>query len=96
VRFDDLIRRQLRLFREDYADLIEACTAAERAYDRASREDAEERYGEYLELVQDGIDALAGIRDAYASTLEPAAADEYAAAFAREVKRRLPRFTMTL
>lgn len=96
MRFADLIRRQLVLFQEDYADLIQACTAAERAYDRSPREEAEERYGEYLDLVDEGVEALAGIRDAYASTLEPDAAREYEETFAREVGRRLPRFSVGL
>jgi hypothetical protein len=96
MRFADLVRRQITLFEEDYADLIESCVAAERAYDRAPREEAEERYGEYLELVEEGTDALGEIRDAYASTLEPSAAEEYEQAFAREVGRRLPRFSVGL
>ena len=53
-RFDDLIDRRLAFFVEDNADLIEACEAAERAYDRAGREEAEERYSEYLDLIEEG------------------------------------------
>jgi hypothetical protein len=90
--FADLVERQLALFSEDYADLIERCDGAERAYDRAPREDAEERYAEYLDLVEEGAGALAEIRDAYAQTLEPEQAEAYEAAFEREVNRRLPRF----
>lgn len=96
MRFGDLIERQLALFREDYADVIDACTAAERAYDRAGREEAEERYSEYLDLVEEGSDALADIRDTYASTLEPDAAREYEQAFEDAVRRRLPRFASGL
>ena len=93
MRFADLIERQLALFGEDYADLIEACRAAERAYDRAGRDEAEERYGEYLELVEEGTEALVDIRSAYVSTLDPPEAAEYEEAFDREVKRRLPAFS---
>ena len=96
LRFADLIERQLGLFRQDCGDLIDACAAAERAYDRAGREEAEERYAEYLELVEEGSDALAEIRDAYASTLEPEAAEEYVHRFDQEVGRRLPRFVLGL
>jgi len=96
VRFSDLIQRQLTLFQTDFGDLIEACTAAERAYDRAGREEAEERYAEYLELVEEGTDALIEIRDTYASTLEPDAAGEYVERFDHEVGRRLPRFALGL
>ena len=90
--FVDLIERQLAFFRADNADLIERCAEAERAYDRAPREEAEERYAEYLDLVEEGVDALAEIRDTYAQTLEPDQAKSYGAAFQREVRRRFPRF----
>ena len=96
MRFADLIKRQLDLFREDYADLIEACDRAERAYDRAGREEAEERYAAYLELVEEGTDALAEIRDGYAATLGSETAEEYVVRFDAEVERRLPRFALEL
>ena len=57
-RFEDLIGRQIAIFREDYADLLESCAQAERAYDRAGPEEAEERYAVYLELVEEASDAL--------------------------------------
>lgn len=94
--FGDLIDRQLALFREDYADLIERCDEAERAYDRAPRDEGEERYAEYLELVEEGTDALAEIRDTYVQTLESEQAEAYGQAFEREVNRRLPRFAVGL
>lgn len=96
MRFADLIQRQLALFREDYADLIEACDQAERAYDRAGREEAEERYAAYLELVEEGTDALVEIRDTFAATLETDMADEYVRRFDTEVERRLPQFALDL
>ena len=95
-RFSDLIQRQLGFFTEDNADLIAACDEAERAYDRAGREEAEERYAAYLELVEEAVDALSEIRDTYASTLEEDVAEEYERAFDHEVGRRLPRFTLGL
>jgi hypothetical protein len=94
--FADVIQRQLAFFREDNADLIRRCEEGERAYDRAGREEAEERYSEYLDLVELGTDALAEIRDTYAATLEPDQAESYEAAFASEVNRRLPRFGLGL
>lgn len=96
MRFADLIQRQLALFREDCGDLIDACAAAERAYDRAGRDEAEERYAEYLELVEEGTEALVEIRDAYASTLDPEAVEEYVRRFDHEVGRQLPRFALGL
>ena len=95
-RFDDLIGRQLGFFVEDNAELIEACEAAERAYDRAGRDEAEERYSEYLDLIEEGGDALTETRDTYASTLDPDVAEEYEEAFDAAVRRRLPRFAVVL
>jgi hypothetical protein len=95
-RFDDLIERQLGFFVEDNSDLIDACEAAERAYDRAGREEAEEKYSEYLDLVEEGGEALAEIRDTYGATLEPDVAEEYEEAFDAAVRRRLPRFAVAL
>jgi len=94
--FADLIERQLALFREDYSDLIEQCDEAERAYDRAGRDEAEERFATYLELVEEGREALEEIRDTYARTLEPEPAETYEQAFNREVGRHLSRFGLGL
>jgi hypothetical protein len=96
TRFADLIDRQLAIFQEDNADLIAACDAAERAYDRAGRDEAETRYAEYLDLVEVGVDELAETRDTFASTLDEDAAAEYELAFEAAVKRRLPRFAVGL
>jgi hypothetical protein len=94
--FEELIERQITFFREDHADLVERCLAAERAYDHAPRTEAEQRYAEYLELVEEAVDTLAEIRDNYARTLEHEQAELYEAAFELEVKRRLPRFGLGL
>ena len=61
-RFADVISRQLDLFERDEADLIRQCVEAERAYDRADRDEAEERYGDYVDLVETGTEALADLR----------------------------------
>lgn len=95
-RFGELIERQLDLFETDYADLIAECEAAGRAYDDAPREDAEERYAAYLEVVESGREVLVEIRDGYAATLDEAVAREYAEAFNHAVARRLPRFALEL
>ena len=90
-RFGDLVRRQLDLFAEDERELLAESDAAERAYDAADRDDAEEAYGDYqlvLEAVADGLEEL---RDTYASTLDDAAAEDYAQAFARAVRKRFPK-----
>jgi hypothetical protein len=95
-RFADVIARQLDLFVRDNLELLEECDAAELAYDRAAREEAEERYGDYQDLVETGTELLADLRDNFASTLDDAAAEEYEDAFNRAVARRLPRFGLEI
>jgi hypothetical protein len=95
-RFAEVISRQLDLFVRDNLDLIEACDTAERAYDRAERVEADERFGDYQELVEDGTEILAELRDNFASTLDEASAEEYEAAFNRAVEKRLPRFGLEI
>jgi class 3 adenylate cyclase len=94
VSFEDLIRRQLDLFEQECAGLIADCDAAERAYDAADRDEAEERYGDYLDLVETGTDRLAELRDGFASTMDEDAAEAYEAEFNRTVQARLPRFAL--
>jgi hypothetical protein len=95
-RFAEVIARQLDLFVHDELELLEACDTAERAYDRAGRGQAEERYGDYQELVETGTEILADLRDHFASTLDEAAAEEYEDAFNRAVAKRLPRFGLEI
>jgi hypothetical protein len=95
-RFADVIRRQLDLFVREQRGLIEDCVAAERAYNEADRDEAEERYGDYVDLVETGTEILADIRDSFARTLDEETADEYEAAFNRAVVKRLPRFALEI
>jgi len=95
-RFAELIARQLDLFVRDNLELLEACDEAERAYDRAGREEAEERFGDYQELVETGTEILADLRDNFASTLDETVAEEYEDAFNRAVVKRLPRFGLEI
>ena len=90
--FADVIERQLDLFLGEHAGLIHDTEAALRAYNDASREEAEERYGDFLDLVETGTDELTAMRDAYAQTLDEESADEYRDAFNRFVRKQLPRF----
>ena len=96
LRFAHLVERQLELFRQEHAGLIRDCEAALAAYNRASREDAEERYGDYLDLVDTGREALVEYRDAYARTLDEKVATDYEDEFNRLVRKRLPRFALEL
>jgi hypothetical protein len=95
-RFADVISTQLDLFARDHAGLIEECKKAESAYDRAARDEAEERYGDYQDLVETGTEILADLRDNFGSTLADAAALEYEAEFNRAVRKRLPRFALEI
>lgn len=91
-RFAEVISRQLELFEREEADLIRQCEEAERRYDRAGRDEAEELYGDYVDLVESGTEALADLRYGYAATLDEGASEVYEREFNRAVKKRLPRF----
>jgi len=85
-RFRDVIARQLDLFAEDGADLLDDVRELERRYDRADRDEAEEAYGDYADAVDAVKDALADMRDRFASTL--GAPEEYETAFENAARRR--------
>jgi hypothetical protein len=95
-RFEDVIARQLDLFEREHADLVRECEEAEAAYDRAPRDEAEERFGDYQDLVETATEALADLRDHFASTLSGSAAEQYQAEFNRAVGKRLPRFSLEI
>lgn len=95
-RFAELIARQLDLFEQQDADFLQRVEDAERAYDDADREDAEEVYGRFQELVEHGTEALAEMRDAFAATLDVDGAEEYLAEFNQAVIDRLPRFGLEI
>ncbi len=95
-RFLDLVERQLALFEQERAGLMRDAETALRAYDVAERDEAEQRYGDYLDLVETGQGELVEIREAYAATLDDDAAEEYRDRFNRAVRKRLPRFGLEL
>jgi hypothetical protein len=95
-RFADLISRQLDLFEREHRGLIEDCLAAEQSYNHAERDEAEERYGDYVDLVETGTELLADLRDNFAGTLDEEAAEEYTAAFNRAVLKRFRRFALEI
>jgi hypothetical protein len=96
ARFAELIESQLDLFERDDAAFLARVDEAERDYDRADREDAEEIYGRFQELVEFGTETLAEMRDAYAATLDEEAAKDYIGEFNAAVHRRLPRFALEI
>lgn len=95
-RFDELVSRQLDLFTADEAELLQEASDAEEAWNRVSRDDAEEAYGDY-QLVVDAIaDKLLELRETYARTLAPGVHAEYVAAFNRAATRRFRRYATLL
>ena len=91
--FDELVERQLALFAEDEAELLEEAVDAEAAWVRSGRDEAEEAYGDY-QLVVDAIaDRLLDLREAYAATLpDDTVADAYRRSFAAGASRRFRRY----
>jgi hypothetical protein len=95
-RFDDLVRRQLDLFAEDEAELLEEAQEADDAWTHADRDEAEELYGDY-QLVVDAIgERLLDVRETYAATLEDEAADKYRTAFTHAASTRFRRYASLL
>lgn len=95
-RFVDVVERQIALFTAENDGLIRDTEAALAAYDRAPRDEAEERYGDYLDLVETGTDALIELRDNFAAALDGDAYEEYHAVFNKAVRKRLPRFGLEI
>ncbi len=93
-RFGEVIARQLDLFELDHAELIEDCRRAQEAYTRADGDDAEELYGDYLDLVETGTEILADLRDGFARTLDEDSAERYEEEFHRAVLKRLRPFAL--
>jgi hypothetical protein len=95
-RFAELVRRQLDLFESDEAELLGEIDEAERAWNRAGRDEAEEAYGDYQLAVDAASDILLDIRESYAATLVEPQDDEYRTAFTRAASRRFPRLSTLL
>jgi hypothetical protein len=94
--FRDVISRQLDIFEQDEAELIADTREADRAYNRAPRDEAEAHYEKYADLVETGTELLAEIRDAYMRTLDEETSEVYEAAFNRAVKKRLKLFALQI
>ena len=95
-RFVDLVERQIALFAAENEGLIRDIEAALATYNRAPRDEAEGRYGDYLDLVETGTDELVELRDNFAATLDEDSYEEYHEVFNRIVRKRLPRFGLEL
>jgi hypothetical protein len=88
--FREVISRQLDLFVEDEADLLEECRDRYRIYERADREDREEMYGDFSDAVETATEALADMRDRFARRLDEDTAETYEESFNRAVRKRWP------
>jgi hypothetical protein len=89
------VERQLDLFAEDEAELLEEAARADAAWTSADRDETEELYGDY-QLVVDAIgERLYDIREAYASTLDERGAD-YRKTFNDAAVKRFRRFASFL
>jgi hypothetical protein len=86
-RFGDTISRQLDLFAEDEANgLLADVEEMKGRYDATDRDEAEEAYGDYVDAIDAVKDALADMRDRFASTLDEP--DAYERAFEDAARRR--------
>jgi hypothetical protein len=95
-RFSDVIGRQLDLFEVDHSDVIEEAAEKLAAYNRADRDEAEELYGDYVDVVETGTELLADIRDAFAGTLPEGTDELYEREFNRAVARRWKAFALEI
>jgi hypothetical protein len=96
-RFADVIARQLDVFAEDEArGLFEEVREKKALYDGAGRDEAEELYGDYVDVVEAATEALADMRYRFRSTLDERTGEEYEEEFNRAVKKRWPHFGMEI
>jgi hypothetical protein len=91
-----VVERQLDLFGREHADLLSECEDALVAFRAADRAEAEERYGDYADLVDSACEELASLRDSYAGTLGEGVADAYCTVFNRRARKRYPDLTAEL
>jgi hypothetical protein len=94
--FRDVIARQFDLFVSDEAELLDECRAKARRYERAPREEAEEAYGDFVDVVETATEALADMRDRFARTLDDDAGEVYEDSFNNAVRKRWPEFGLEI
>ncbi|HEX6763108.1 MAG TPA: hypothetical protein VF094_09925 [Gaiellaceae bacterium] len=91
-----MIRRQLDGFEREHADVIDDAHAKLDAYNRATRDEAEELYGDYLDALETGTEILADLRDTYAQSLAEGIVDDYLRDFDKAVGKRFEPFRLEL
>jgi hypothetical protein len=93
-RHQEVIDRQLELFRREHRDVLDDAAAKLERYNAAERDAAEELYGDYVDAVETGTEILADLRDHYASSLDEP--DRYLRDFNRAVAKRLPEYALEI
>jgi hypothetical protein len=93
-RYQEVIDRQLELFRREHRDVLDDAAAKLERYNAAERDAAEELYGDYVDAVETGTEILADLRDHYASSLDEP--DRYLRDFNRAVAKRLPEYAIEI
>ena len=95
-RFPEVIGRQLDLFELDHGDVIEEAAEKLVAYNKADRDEAEELYGDFVDVVETGTELLADIRDSFSATLPEGTDELYETEFNRAVARRWKAFALEI
>ena len=90
ARFGDVIARQLAMFADDHHDLMLRVEQARVSYTHAGASEAEERYGDYMDLVEEAEEELLALRDRYAETMAARDRMRYEREFSKAAERRLP------
>jgi hypothetical protein len=85
-RFSELVTRQLDAFAED--GMLDEVHEMKTKYDRVGRDEAEEAFGDYMDVVDAVKDALVDMRNHYAGSLDADAAEEYESVFDRAAQKR--------
>ena len=91
-----MISRQLTFFEQEDGDLLDDVDGALEKYNRADRDEAEELYGDYVDIVETGTELLADIRDAFSATLPEGTDELYETEFNRAVARRWKAFALEI
>ena len=91
-----MIDRQLGFFEDDDGDLLDDVDRALGRYDAASRDEAEELYGDYQLAIEAATDRLAELRDTYARTLDDDDAEQYVHEFNGSVVSRWRDLALTI
>ncbi len=89
-RFGELISRQLDIFGEENRDLLLEIAESRERWRRASREGAEEAFGDEQDRIDWAAEALSALCDRYALSLDEETENAYRRAFTKAVRRRFP------